>query len=89
MSKLLSKKRRSSLGAEEARAHLPELLEKAHHGTATVITKRGRPYAALVPIQELTNATAAVSLMSLRGSGAGLWGSDAAQTIAALRDEWA
>jgi len=35
--------------AEEARAKLPELLERAHRGLPTVITKRGQPYAALPP----------------------------------------
>jgi prevent-host-death family protein len=35
-------------GANEARSHLPELLEDAHQGSSTIITKRGRPYAALV-----------------------------------------
>ena len=36
-------------GAEQARAHLPELLDAAHRGSSTVITKRGRPVAKLVP----------------------------------------
>jgi len=39
-------------GAERARAHLPDLLDDAHQGASTIITKRGRPYAALVPLAE-------------------------------------
>jgi prevent-host-death family protein len=74
-------------GADVARAKLPELLERAHHGSATVITKRGRPYAALVPITTVA-ATPHLSLASVKGSGAGLWGTDAGATVAAMRDEW-
>ena len=76
-----------SYGADDARANLPELLERAHHGSATVITKRGRPYAALVPITAI-DTTPHLSLASLKGSGAGLWGADASATVDALRDEW-
>lgn len=79
--------RPKTCGAEEARATLPELLEQAHRGRVTVITKRGRPYAALVPAQRLGAGTRRVSLLALRGSGAGLWG-DARASIAGMRDEW-
>ncbi len=37
-------------GAEEARNQLPHLLEAAEDGQSTVITRHGRPIAALVPI---------------------------------------
>jgi prevent-host-death family protein len=37
-------------GAEEARNRLPELLDAAEHGETTIITRHGRPVAALVPI---------------------------------------
>lgn len=76
-----------SYGADDARANLPELLERAHHGSATVITKRGRPYAALVPITTI-ETTPHLSLTSLKGTGAGLWGADASATVDSLRDEW-
>jgi predicted nucleic acid-binding protein/antitoxin (DNA-binding transcriptional repressor) of toxin-antitoxin stability system len=36
---------KKTYGAEEARTLLPDLLERAHHGKANVITKRGKPYA--------------------------------------------
>ena len=39
-------------GAEEARNQLPHLLEAAENGQSTVITKHGRPVAALVPIDD-------------------------------------
>jgi hypothetical protein len=35
--------RPKTCGAQQARASLPELLERAHRGGITVITKRGRP----------------------------------------------
>jgi prevent-host-death family protein len=78
---------RNSCGAEEARAHLPELLERAHHGSTTVITKHGKPYAALVPVEE-ARARRRVSLLALKGTGAGMWGKDPAHAVAKLRDEW-
>lgn len=74
-------------GAEEARTRLPELLEKAHHGGTTLITRRGRPYAALVPAGAAAGGRR-LSVLSLRGSGRGLWGPRSARTIRAMRDEW-
>ena len=81
-------------GAEDARNTLPTLLELAENGQATIITKHGRRVAALVPIEQydryLTSLQRAPqrSLLSLRGSGAGLWGEDSTRTIRELRDEW-
>jgi prevent-host-death family protein len=79
---------RKSYGTEHARAHLPELLELAHRGTATVITRHGKPYAVLAPIDHAKSAKRPTSLLALKGSGAGLWGDDPAATVASLRDEW-
>jgi prevent-host-death family protein len=75
-------------GAEEARAHLPELLERAHHGTPAVITKRGKPYATLGPICPAPSTKSRATILSLKGSGKGLWGPDAADTVAKMRREW-
>ncbi len=36
-------------GAFEAKTHLSRLLEEAERGTVTVVTRRGRPVAKLVP----------------------------------------
>ena len=41
----------SRKGAEEARNQLPDLLEAAEKGRSTIITRHGRPVAALVPIE--------------------------------------
>ncbi|HYD73358.1 MAG TPA: type II toxin-antitoxin system prevent-host-death family antitoxin [Candidatus Binatia bacterium] len=75
-------------GAEEARNQLPRLLEAAERGETTVITKHGKPVAALVPIGELKAATKQLSLLPLEGTGRGLWGEDSTKTIREMRDEW-
>jgi prevent-host-death family protein len=75
-------------GAEEARNRLPELLDAAEKGRTTVITRHGRAVAALVPIGTYESRHKQQSLLSLVGSGRGLWGSDSAITVAALREEW-
>jgi prevent-host-death family protein len=75
-------------GAEEARNHLPDLLEAAEEGRSTIITKRGRAVAALVPIEAYDAAVRQQPLTPLSGSGRGLWGKDSARTLRKLREEW-
>lgn len=75
-------------GAEEARNQLPDLLEAAQKGRATVITRHGRPVAALVPVDQYHRGGTQQPLGPLKGSGRGLWGSDSARTVRDLRDEW-
>ncbi len=75
-------------GAEEARNQLPDLLDAAEHGEATIITRHGRPVAALVPIKTYDASLPQQSILPLRGSGRGLWGKDSRHTVRKLRDEW-
>ena len=75
-------------GAEEARNHLPELLDAAEQGQTTIITRRGKPVAALVPVARLDVAKRQLPLTPLRGTGRGLWGKNSMKTIRALKDEW-
>ncbi|HET9149723.1 MAG TPA: type II toxin-antitoxin system prevent-host-death family antitoxin [Alphaproteobacteria bacterium] len=75
-------------GAEEARNQLPELLQAAEKGQATVITRHGRPVAALMPIAAYGAALSQQPLISLAGSGRGLWGKSSTRTLRKLRDEW-
>jgi prevent-host-death family protein len=75
-------------GAEEARNQLPDLLDAAQKGRSTIITKHGRPIAALVPVEEFADRSAQRSLVPLRGTGRGLWGKSSARTLRTLRDEW-
>ena len=78
----------SRKGAEEARSQLPALLEAAGKGRATIITRHGRPVAALVPMADFLEGGRQQPLLPLAGSGRGLWGGDVAHTIDGLRDEW-
>ena len=77
-----------SEAAEAARKKFPSLIEQAHHGTATIVTKRGRPYAAIVPIAKLMEGKGRLGIQSLRGSGKGMWGRNAQDTIEKMRREW-
>ena len=73
-------------GVEGARRKLPELLDRAHRGESIVITKHGKPYAALVEAENVPRRGQAMA--ALRGTGKGLWGRDVARHIDVLRDEW-
>ena len=76
-------------GAEAARKHLPDILDRAAKGESTVVTRRGRPVAAVVPINSTPpHGARGPSLLSLRGSGKGLWGKDPAALIARGRKAW-
>lgn len=81
-----------SYGLEQARIQLPSIIANAHAGVASVITRHGKPYAAVVPLRDLEKSRgmpgAESSLLALRGTGQGLWGGNIGQTITGLRDEW-
>lgn len=75
-------------GAEEARSQLPDLLAAAEKGRSTIITRHGRPVAALVPIDAYGSAVRQQPLLPLAGTGRGLWGKDSTRTVRKLREEW-
>jgi prevent-host-death family protein len=75
-------------GAEDARNQLPDLLEAAEKGQSTIITKHGRPVAAIVPLDAYDAASRQEPLVPMEGSGRGLWGEDSHRTLRDLRDEW-
>jgi prevent-host-death family protein len=75
-------------GSEEARNELPSLLEEAQSGRATIITRRGRPVAALVPLSQYQTGHRQQSLLNLEGTARGLWGKNSTGTLKKLRDEW-
>ncbi|MGA7485735.1 MAG: type II toxin-antitoxin system Phd/YefM family antitoxin [Xanthobacteraceae bacterium] len=75
-------------GVEEARNQLPDLLDAAEKGQPTIITRHGRPVAALMPIEAYGAALRQEPLTPLAGSGRGLWGKDSTRTLRRLRDEW-
>lgn len=72
-------------GAEDARNQLPDLLDAAQQGRSTIITRHGRPVAALVPMNRFVEGAVQRSLLPLKGTGRGLW---AGSALRRLRDEW-
>ena len=76
-----------SKGAEEARQQLPAILTAAMAGRTTFITRHGRQVAAVVPTSAVKQLHP-VSLLSVEGSGTGLWGKQGSELIRELRDEW-
>lgn len=75
-------------GSEEARNELPALIEEAQRGRPTIITRRGRPVAALVPLAQFQPNNRQQSLLTLEGAGRGVWGKNSGSTIKKLRGEW-
>jgi prevent-host-death family protein len=75
-------------GVEEARSRLPEILQQAEKGESTIVTKHGRPVAAIVPLSAFSAGTRQEPLTAAAGSGRGLWGHDSGRTLRKLRDEW-
>lgn len=74
-------------GVEEARKNLPALLERASRGHPSLVTKHGRVYAAIVPAHYVRPGRGP-NILSLRGSGKGLWGRSVGRAVRALRAEW-
>ena len=75
-------------GAEDARNQLPDLLDAAENGRTTIITRHGKPVAAIVPMGVLEASHQQLPLTPLKGTGRGLWGKNSTRTIRALKDEW-
>ena len=78
-----------TVGLEQGRNTLPELASRAHAGEPSLLTRHGKPYAAIVAADMLLKTTRPrVAFLTLRGSGKGLWGATPGQAIADARDEW-
>jgi len=75
-------------GAEQARKRFPALVEEAARGNPTLITKHGRPYAALVPAAALERKSSGSDFLALRGTGKGLWGKSIRRSLNRMRDDW-
>jgi prevent-host-death family protein len=78
----------SHRGSEEARNEFPSLIDEAENGHSTIITRRGRPVAAIVPVDAYRVTHRQRSLLRLEGSGRGQWGKSGVGTLRKLRDEW-
>ena len=61
-----------TLGVEEARRRLPELLTKAEAGEHTIIRRHDKPVAALVPVDQRPAAQRR-NVLTLQGSGKSFW----------------
>lgn len=78
-----------TVGLEQGRNTLPELASRAHAGEPSLLTRHGKPYAAIVSADMLTERSRPrISFLALRGTGKGLWGPMPGQAIATGRDEW-
>ena len=78
----------TTVGIEQGRNTLPQLALRAFGGEPCVLTKHGKPYAAIVPLDMVKRAQASrSSFLALRGTGKGLWGDTPAQMMADMRDE--
>jgi prevent-host-death family protein len=53
----------SSIGAYEAKTHLPALLAKVEGGDTVTITKHGRPVARLVPVSTRSSPLSIVAAL--------------------------
>lgn len=78
---------RNRKGAEQARQELPSILAAAAAGRSTLITRHGRPVAAVVP-PSMAKTARPIPLTRLAGTGRGLWGANSRRTVDRLRDEW-
>ena len=74
-----------SAGVEETRTRLASLLEAANQGAVTVVTKRGVPYAAIVPVSKALGD--GPTLSALRGSAKGCYG-NVREFVDRFRDDW-
>jgi prevent-host-death family protein len=70
---------------EEARSQFPALLAAAEKGRVTIITRRGRSVAAIVPVAHVGGVRRQKSLLALAGSGKGLWGVHSTKGLRRLR----
>ena len=61
-----------TLGVLEARKRFPELLDRAHGGEETLISRHGHPVAALVPLWR-RHRPQRQALIALKGSGRDCW----------------
>lgn len=83
----------NTVGLEQGRSRLPELAARANAGEPSLLTRHGKPFAAIVAPDVLDQTLQQqqrrrTSFVALRGSGKGLWGPSPAEFIAKIRDEW-
>ena len=71
---------------------MPLIAAEAEAGYSSEITRHGKPVAVVVPVKQWQaqqgRAVKVDGILSLRGTGAGLWPRGAASAVAQLRNEW-
>ncbi|MBT2324109.1 hypothetical protein J7E62_17305 [Variovorax paradoxus] len=77
-----------TIGLEQGRNTLPELASRAHSGEPSLLTRHGKPYAAIVSPDVLMKGRPRPRFLNLRGTGKGLWGKSPAKAIDHMRNEW-
>jgi antitoxin (DNA-binding transcriptional repressor) of toxin-antitoxin stability system len=77
-----------TIGLEQGRNTFPSLAARAHAGEPSLLTRHGRPYAAIVPPEMVAKSRPRPNFLALRGSGEGLWGASPSAAIEDLRAEW-
>lgn len=78
-----------TIGLEQGRSILPGLAPCVHASKPSLLTRQGKPSAAIVPPAMLAQAPPRARFLALRGTGRGLWDASPAEAVAKLRDEWA
>jgi prevent-host-death family protein len=74
------------INVKKARYRLSALIDEAEKGRVTIITRNGRPIAAVVPVARAADEYRQKSFAGLVGSGRGLWGKYSAKALRRLRD---
>jgi len=51
----------AAYGLEQTRIHLPEIVAQARTGVVSIITRHGKPYAAMVSIEDMEKTQATLT----------------------------
>lgn len=75
-----------SVGAYQAKTHLPKLLERVRQGESVTITKHGCPVARLVPVATDDEERAEQAANRIRGRRRRLKGAPLADLVASIHE---
>ena len=72
---------RSSIGAYEAKTHLPRLLDQVERGETVTITKHGRVVARLVPVASRSTPESVIAALRIARVGVRLAGDSVREMV--------
>ena len=75
-----------TVGAHQAKTHLPKLLERVRRGERVTITKHGRPVARLVPVAVDDEERARQAASRIRSRRRRLVGAPLAELVASVHE---